>query len=307
MTAVVLKSTGSWYWLQTEDGNRLKARIRGKFRLDKIKHTNPIAVGDYVDFEIDREDEVVITKIHERKNYIIRRSVNLSKRTHIIASNIDKAFLIITVDNPRTSPGFIDRFLVTAEAYHIPVVLIVNKMDAYNEEQLKIVESYLEIYNSLGYESRKISALNGFHIEELKSELKGITSLFAGHSGVGKSTLMNTLNPSLAIKTAEVSDFNQKGQHTTTFAEMHPWPFGGYCIDTPGIKEFGLVEMEKQEIQGYFPEIFEKKSECKFYNCLHTTEPGCAVKKAVEENEIFRSRYDNYLNFLEEAEDEKKL
>ncbi len=299
MTGRVIKSTGSWYLLRDDSGKNYKARIRGKFRLDNIQHTNPLAVGDFVDFEVDSDDLGVISKIHERKNYIIRRSVNLSKRSHIIASNIDKAFLVITLDNPKTSFGFIDRFLVTAEAYHIPVILVINKMDAYDDELREEAKFYQMLYEEIGYETMAISARSGLNMEELKTELQGITSLISGHSGVGKSTLMNMLNPDLQLKTSEVSDFNQKGQHTTTFAEMYEWPFGGFCIDTPGIKEFGLVEMEKEEIQHYFPEIFERKTDCRFDNCLHVNEPKCAVMEAVENGEIAPSRYENYLGFLE--------
>ncbi|MGB6084517.1 ribosome small subunit-dependent GTPase A [Moheibacter sp.] len=305
MKGRVIKSTGSWYLLRNEEGEIFKARIRGKFRLDNIQHTNPVAVGDFVDFEVDKDGLAVIQKIHERKNYIIRRSVNLSKKSHIIASNIDKAFLVVTLDNPKTSFGFIDRFLVTAEAYHIPVMLVFNKMDTYDEEMLEEVKYYKFIYENIGYETIEVSALTGFNIDQLKSELKGITSLIAGHSGVGKSTLMNVLHPNLDLKTSVVSDFNQKGQHTTTFAEMYEWPFGGFSIDTPGIKEFGLVEMEREEIQHYFPEIFELKSECKFDNCLHLNEPKCAVNQAVENAEIAPSRYENYLGFMEEVSQNK--
>ncbi len=304
MNGRVIKSTGSWYILQTESGELVKARIRGKFRLDNIQHTNPVAVGDFVDFDLDKDGLGLITKIHERKNYIIRRSVNLSKKSHIIASNIDKAFLTITVDNPKTSFGFIDRFLVTAEAYHIPVVLLINKMDAYSEDLKEEVKYYRALYESIGYKTMEISSKTGLGLEELKKELMEITSLIAGHSGVGKSTLMNVLNPELNLKTSVVSDFNQKGQHTTTFAEMYEWPFGGFCIDTPGIKEFGLVEMEKEEIQQYFPEIFELKSKCKFDNCLHLSEPKCAVIEAVENGEIAPSRYENYIGFIDEIEEE---
>lgn len=305
MNGRVIKSTGSWYILQKESGELVKARIRGKFRLDNIQHTNPVSVGDWVDFDVDNEGLGVITKIHERKNYIIRRSVNLSKKSHIIASNIDKAFLVVTVDNPKTSFGFIDRFLITAEAYHIPVVILINKMDAYDENLIEEVKYYRLLYENIGYKTMEISSKTGLGLDELKSELKDVTSLIAGHSGVGKSTLMNVLNPELKLKTSEVSDFNQKGQHTTTFAEMYPWPFGGYCIDTPGIKEFGLVEMEKEEIQMYFPEMYERKGECKFDNCLHLNEPKCAIMEAVELGEIAPSRYENYVGFLEEIEEEE--
>jgi len=302
MTGLVIKSTGSWYFVRENSGKILHARIRGKFRLSNIQHTNPISVGDFVDYKIDNDGIAIITKIHERKNYIIRRSVNLSKKTHIIASNIDRAFLVVTVNNPKTSYGFIDRFLVTAEAYQIPATLVFNKMDAYNEEQLEIVEDYKFVYESIGYKTIEVSAHSGQNLEELKSELHGIISLVSGHSGVGKSTLLNALHPNLELKTSEVSDFNQKGQHTTTFAEMYEWPFGGFCIDTPGIKEFGLVDMEKEEIQNYFPEIFKLKNECKFDNCLHLNEPKCAVREAVENGEIAASRFESYLGVLEESQ-----
>ncbi|WP_313580704.1 ribosome small subunit-dependent GTPase A [Chishuiella sp.] len=300
MKGIVIKSTGSWYHLLTEDGTTFQARIRGKFRIANIKHTNPIAVGDEVDFEIDKDDIAVITNIHERKNYIIRKSVNLSKKTHIIASNIDVAFLVVTLSNPKTSFGFIDRFLITSEAYHIPVVILFNKMDAYTEEQLIDLELYKSIYDSIGYESIDISAETGLNLDLVRDRMKGNVSLVAGHSGVGKSTLLNTLNPNLNLKTHVVSDFNSKGQHTTTFAQMYEWPFGGFIIDTPGIKEFGLVHIDKSELQGYFPEILELKSDCKFDNCIHVNEPKCAVRDAVEEGEIAISRYENYLTFLEE-------
>ena len=300
MKGIVTKSTGSWYHLRVEDGTTYQARIRGKFRIANIKHTNPIAVGDEVDFEIDKDDVAVITKIHERKNYIIRKSVNLSKKTHIIASNIDVAFLVVTMANPKTSFGFIDRFLITAEAYHIPVVILFNKIDAYTEDELDDLALYKHIYNSIGYESLDISAETGLNLDLVKERLKDKTSLVSGHSGVGKSTLINALHPDLNLKTHQVSDFNSKGQHTTTFAQMFEWPFGGFIIDTPGIKEFGLVHLEKSELQNYFPEIFELRSECKFDNCIHVNEPKCAVRDAVDAMEIAPSRYDNYVTFLEE-------
>ncbi len=300
MKGIVIKSTGSWYHLLTEDGTAYQARIRGKFRIANIKHTNPIAVGDEVDFEIDKDDIAVITHIHDRKNYIIRKSVNLSKKTHIIASNIDVAFLVVTLSNPKTSFGFIDRFLITAEAYHIPVIILFNKMDVYTEEELDDLALYKAIYNSIGYESLDISAESGLNLDLVQEKMKGKVSLVSGHSGVGKSTLLNTLNPELNLKTHQVSDFNSKGQHTTTFAQMYEWPFGGFIIDTPGIKEFGLVHINKTELQGYFPEMLELKSECKFDNCIHVNEPKCAIRDAVENGEIALSRYENYLTFLDE-------
>lgn len=300
MKGIVTKSTGSWYHLRTEDGTTYQARIRGKFRIANIKHTNPIAVGDEVDFEIDKDDIAVITKIYDRKNYIIRKSVNLSKKTHIIASNIDVAFLVVTMSNPKTSFGFIDRFLITAEAYQIPVVILFNKIDVYQQDELDDLLLYKHIYNSIGYESIDISAETGLNLDLVKDLMKDKVSLVSGHSGVGKSTLLNALHPDLNLKTHQVSDFNSKGQHTTTFAQMFEWPFGGFIIDTPGIKEFGLVHIEKSELQNYFPEILELRSECKFDNCIHVNEPKCAVRDAVDAMEIAPSRYESYLTFLEE-------
>lgn len=302
MKGLVTKSTGSWYTVRDTDGYEFEARIRGKFRLDQIKHTNPLAVGDYVDFELDQDNLAMITGIHKRQNYIIRRAVNLSKRTHIIASNIELAFLIATITNPRTSTGFIDRFLVTCEAYQIPVMLVFNKRDEWKEKELDLHSEIKNLYESIGYKTMAGSAITGLGLPELKTQLIDKVSLVAGHSGVGKSTLVNALSPGLDLKTKDVSDFNKKGQHTTTFAQMYPWPFGGYIIDTPGIKEFGLVDMAKEEVQDYFPEIFKLKEACKFYNCIHTIEPKCAVRKAVEDGEIAVSRYESYLTFLEEAE-----
>lgn len=304
MKGLVTKSTGSWYVVRDESGKEFVARIRGKFRLDQISHTNPLAVGDHVDFDVDTDDLAVITDIHPRQNYIIRRSVNLSKRTHIIASNIDIAFLIITIANPRTSTGFIDRFLVTCEAYEIPVMLVFNKLDEWREEEIEIHSEFKEIYESIGYETMAVSAIEGDGLDELKNKLKDKVSLVAGHSGVGKSTLVNAMSPGLDLKTKVVSGFNKKGKHTTTFAQMYEWPFGGFIIDTPGIKEFGLVEIEKDEMQDYFPEIFALKEDCRFYNCNHLLEPQCAVRKAVDDHEIALSRYESYLTFLEEINED---
>lgn len=302
MRGLVTKSTGSWYTVRNEFGEEFEARIRGKFRLNEIKHTNPLAVGDLVEYELDKDQLAVITDIHPRKNYLIRRAVNLSKKTHIIASNIELAFLIATISNPRTSTGFIDRFLVTCEAYDIPVMLVFNKSDEWNETDEIAFEDLKNIYQKIGYEVLSVSALKGDNLAALKIKLKDKVALVSGHSGVGKSTLVNALSPGLDLKTKDVSDFNKKGQHTTTFARMYEWPFGGFVIDTPGIKEFGLVDMEKDEIQDYFPEIFALKEECKFYNCIHTIEPKCAVRKAVEHEEVALSRYESYLSFLDEIE-----
>lgn len=303
MKGLVTKSTGSWYTVRDENGSEFQARIRGKFRLNEIKHTNPLAVGDHVEFELDKDNIAVITDIFERKNYIIRRAVNLSKRTHIIASNLDLAFLIATISNPRTSTGFIDRFLVTCEAYEIPVIIVFNKSDEWNEEAIQSHNELKNLYEGIGYTTLSVSALESLNLEELKDHLKEKVSLVSGHSGVGKSTLVNALSPGLDLKTKDVSDFNSKGQHTTTFAQMFEWPFGGFVIDTPGIKEFGLVDMDKDEIQDYFPEIFALKEECKFYNCNHTIEPSCAVRAAVEAGEVATSRYESYLTFFNEAEE----
>lgn len=306
MTGIVYKSTGSWYTVKTEEGNFFECRIKGKFRIKGIKSTNPIAVGDVVDFVIDETSNEVtglIHHIHDRKNYIIRKSVNLSKQTHIIASNIDLVFLIVTIDNPITTTSFIDRFLVTAEAYEIPAVLLFNKVDTYTEasgdEQM-----YLEyIYRSIGYPCLKVSALEKIGLEQLKEMMLGKVSMFSGHSGVGKSTLINAIEPGLNLKTKSISDQHQQGQHTTTFAEMFDLSFDARIIDTPGIRGFGVVDMEPAEIGDYFPEFFALKDQCKFNNCLHKEEPHCAIKQALENDEIAWSRYKSYLQILEGDED----
>ncbi|MBV7441167.1 ribosome small subunit-dependent GTPase A [Weeksellaceae bacterium TAE3-ERU29] len=303
MKGLVTKSTGSWYVVATENGESFDARIRGKFRLKGIKHTNPIAVGDEVEFSLDKDGIAFIEKIHARRNYIIRRSVNLSKKTHIIASNIDVAVVLATLKNPRTSTGFIDRFLVTAEAYHIQPVIVFNKIDEIAETEKEEYEYLKSIYTSIGYRIIETSATEGIGLQEIQDLLKDKISVFMGHSGVGKSTLVNALDSNLNLKTKTVSTFNKKGQHTTTFAQMYAWPFGGYIIDTPGIKEFGLVDFEKEEIQNYFPDIVKHKEECKFYNCQHLNEPKCAVKEAVASGKIAESRFDSYLNFIEETDE----
>ncbi|THF49107.1 ribosome small subunit-dependent GTPase A [Flavobacterium supellecticarium] len=306
MTGIVYKSTGSWYSVKTEDNQVFECRIKGKFRMKGIKSTNPIAVGDVVDFELDQStDEVagIIHNIHDRKNYIVRKSVNLSKQTHIIASNIDIVFLLVTINNPPTTTSFIDRFLVTAEAYGIEAVLIFNKIDTYDEATLD-EQLYLQyVYSNIGYKCLRVSAAEGKGIDELKTMMKDKVSMFSGHSGVGKSTLVNALEPSLNLKTKAISDQHQQGQHTTTFAEMFDLSFGARIIDTPGIRGFGIVDMEKQEIGDYFPEFFALKDQCKFNNCLHKEEPHCAVKEALENDEIAWSRYKSYIQILE-GEDE---
>jgi len=301
MQGIVTKSTGSWYWVRTQEGDLYECRIKGKFRIKGIKSTNPVAVGDVVDFEVEPNKETgVIHHIHQRKNYIIRKSVNLSKQTHILASNIDLAFLLVTIDKPKTYTAFIDRFLATAEAYHIKAVLLFNKMDMYDEEALFEVQILKDIYQQVGYTCLEISALSKTNLEEVKSLMKDKTSLFSGHSGVGKSTLINAIEPSLNLKTKPVSEIHKQGLHTTTFAEMFPLSFGGFIIDTPGIKGFGVVDFTKEEVGDYFPEIFALKEKCKFNNCLHINEPHCAVMEAVENEEISESRYYNYLQLLDE-------
>lgn len=306
MTGTVYKSTGSWYSVKTTLGKTYNCRIKGKFRLKDIKSTNPIAVGDMVDFDLEtNNDEVsgVINNIHDRKNYIVRKSVNLSKQTHIIAANIDQVFLLITLNNPPTFTNFIDRFLVTAEAYGIDTILLFNKIDTYNEEELLEIKFLAHMYRTIGYQCLGISATTGKNIDTVKALMKDKVSMFAGHSGVGKSTLVNTLQPGLDLKTKEISIQHMQGQHTTTFAEMFDLDFGAKIIDTPGIKGFGVVDMEPEEIGDYFPEFFALKHLCKFNNCLHVEEPKCAVKAALDKDEIFHSRYRSYLQILQGDED----
>ncbi len=297
MKGLVIKSTGSWYQILSDTGQRVDCRIQGKFRLKDIKTTNPIAVGDRVEFELEPELETgVITQLEERKNYIIRKSVNLSKQAQIIAANLDQAFLIVTLASPRTSLGFIDRFLVTAEAYDIPAILIFNKLDLFSEEGLEILAEYEQIYTDLGYSCYHVSAKEGTNIEQIKTLLKDKVTLISGHSGVGKSTLINAILPEAEVKTGAVSDWSDKGQHTTTFAEMYTLPFGGYLIDTPGIRELGVFDIEPQDLGRLFPEFRERMGDCRFHNCRHINEPGCAVLAALETGEIEPSRYDSYLS-----------
>lgn len=306
MKGIVCKSTGSWYSVKAEDGTFYDCRIKGKFRIGGIKSTNPVAVGDHVLFDVDNKgDETVgvIKHIEERENYIIRKSVNLSKQTHIIASNIDVAFLLITLNNPPTFTTFIDRFLVTAEAYHINAVLLFNKVDTYNEDELLEIKYLAAVYRNIGYECIGISATTGKNIDKVKAIMKDKVTMFSGHSGVGKSTLVNAIEPGLDLKTSKISEQHLQGQHTTTFAEMFDLSFGGQIIDTPGIKGFGVVEIDKEELGDYFPEFFELKEHCKFNNCLHLKEPHCAVKEALETEEIAWFRYKSYLQILEGEEE----
>lgn len=297
MQGLVIKSTGSWYEVAAESGETINCRIKGKFRTLDIKTTNPIAVGDKVDVEREPDQDTwLITRLHPRKNYIIRKSVNLSKQAQIIAANLDQAFLIVTLASPRTSLGFIDRFLVTAEAYAIPAMLIFNKLDLFSNEGLEILKEYQQIYEKAGYPCYSVSATEQTNLEQIKDLLKNKVTLISGHSGVGKSTLINALLPGSQLKTGDISDWSDKGKHTTTFAEMFELPFGGYLIDTPGIRELGVFDIERQELGRLFPEIRELMGNCKFHNCRHINEPGCAVLKAMENDEIEPSRYNSYLS-----------
>ncbi|KAF2341317.1 ribosome small subunit-dependent GTPase A [Flavobacterium tistrianum] len=302
MTGTVYKSTGSWYTVKSEKGDFIECRMKGKFRIKGIKSTNPIAVGDIVDYELEETSDAVtgmIHNIHERKNYIVRKSVNLSKQIHIIASNIDQVFLLVTIDNPPTTTSFIDRFLVTAEAYGIEAILIFNKIDTLNDQTLDDQLYLQHIYQEIGYKCLRISSTENKGVDKLKEMMIGKVSMFSGHSGVGKSTLVNALEPSLHLKTTVISEQSKQGQHTTTFAEMYDLSFDARIIDTPGIKGFGIVDMEPTEITDYFPEFFRLKDQCKFNNCLHKEEPHCAIKAALEKDEIAWSRYNSYLKILE--------
>ena len=308
MRGLVYKSTGSWYTVKEENsGVFYQCRIKGKMRLKGIKNTNPVAVGDYVAFQQEEGLQGVITAVEERQNYIIRKSVNLSKQTHIIAANIDLAFLVVTLNNPPTSTTFIDRFLVTAEAYSIKTVLLFNKVDTYTPDELAEVKYLAQLYRKVGYECIGISATTGKNIEKVKETMRGKTCVVSGHSGAGKSTLINAIAPQLALKTGEISLQHQQGQHTTTFAEMFDLPFGAHIIDTPGIKGFGMVEIDKHELTDYFPEFFALKEDCKSNNCLHTDEPHCSVKEALENDEIAWSRYKSYLQILEGDEESYRI
>ncbi len=308
MNATVMKSTGSWYSVLTEEGQRVECRIKGKFRMNGIRSTNPIAVGDKVEIELDNgEATASITTILPRHNYIIRRSINLSKQTHIIAANIDRAYLVVTLASPRTSLGFMDRFLLTAEAYHIPVDIIFNKADLYSDEGTNLVAELICLYEKLGYPCTLLSALNpGPELETLRERMKGKVNLFSGHSGVGKSTLINMLDPALGLRIGELSEAHDKGMHTTTFAEMFELCMGGFVVDTPGIKELGLVAIERAELSHCFPEMRLLLNQCRFNNCLHLQEPSCAVRLAVEQGEIAESRYNSYIGIMSGDELEKE-
>jgi ribosome biogenesis GTPase len=297
MQGLITKSTGSWYQVQTPDKKRYDCRIKGIFRIKGITTTNPLAVGDIVDFDLEPEQQTgVITNLHQRKNYIIRKSINLSKQGQIIAANLDQALLVVTLASPRTSLGFIDRFLVTAEAYDIPAKLVYNKLDLFSDEGLEILADYKAVYENIGYPCYEVSALEGTNISQVQDLLKDKVTLFSGHSGVGKSSLINSLLPDLELRTSEVSEWSDKGTHTTTFAEMFELPQGGFIIDTPGIRELGVIDIEKPELSHFFPEMRERMHNCRFNNCQHINEPGCAVLTALENGEIELSRYESYLS-----------
>lgn len=305
MNGLVIRNTGSWYTVKTDDGLLIECKIKGNFRLKGIRSTNPVAVGDRVNIVRNVEGTAFITDIGDRSNYIIRKSPNLSKQSHIIAANIDQAFLIVTVNHPQTSTTFIDRFLASAEAYRIPVILVFNKIDILSPEDVEYQKMMVHLYETIGYECLSVSAFDNSIIECFRPLLENKITLFSGNSGVGKSTLLNTLIPGLNLRTSEISEAHDTGMHTTTFSEMLPLPYGGWVIDTPGIKGFGTFDMEPEEICGYFKEIFKYSKDCRFRNCTHTHEPGCAVRKAVEEHYISESRYNSYLSMLEDKNEGK--
>lgn len=305
MKGLVVKNTGSWYTVRTNEGYDVESKIKGSFRLKGIRTTNPVAVGDRVEIEENREGTAFITAIENRKNYIIRRASNLSKQAHIIAANVDQAMLIVTVNYPITTTIFIDRFLATAEAYRVPVKLVFNKIDRYDSDDKEYLQGLIQLYTTIGYPCSMLSAEREDGLEALKADLKGKITVLSGHSGVGKSTIINKLIPGISLRTGDISEYHNKGMHTTTFSEMVALPEGGYLIDTPGIKGFGTIDMEEAEISHYFPEIFKISADCRFNNCTHRHEPGCAVLKAVSNHYISESRYRSYLSILDDKEESK--
>lgn len=306
MDGLVIKNTGSWYVVHTDNGEDVNCKIKGNFRLKGIRTTNPVAVGDRVTISVNPDGNAFITVIQPRKNYIIRRASNLSKESHIIAANLDCAFLVVTLAHPVTSTTFIDRFLATAEAYRVPAVLLINKVDLLTDDDDKeYCEAVASLYRTIGYDVLEISALTGEGMTELRERLKDKISLFSGNSGVGKSTIINALLPDLDLRTGSISDMHDTGMHTTTFSEMFPLPEGGWIIDTPGIKGFGTIDFDKHEIAHFFPEIFKISADCKYGNCTHTHEPGCAVLKALDDHYISQSRYASYLSILDDTNPDK--
>ena len=305
MKGLVIKNTGSWYTVKTDDGQLIESKIKGNFRLKGIRSTNPVAVGDHVEIITNQEGTAFISAIEDRRNYIIRKSPNLSKQSHILAANVDQSLLVVTVNYPQTSTTFIDRFLASAEAYSVPVILVFNKHDLLSEEELHYEKMMCTLYETVGYKCVEISAETGEGVEQLFPILKDKITLLSGNSGVGKSTLINRLIPHASQRTAEISDAHNTGMHTTTFSEMIELPEGGYLIDTPGIKGFGTFDIEKEELTSYFKEIFHFSKDCRFSNCTHTHEPGCAVIKAVEDHFIAASRYQSYLSMLEDKDENK--
>lgn len=305
MHGTVIKNTGFWYTVLTDDGREVDSKVKGNFRLKGIRSTNPVAVGDGVEICVNAEGQALITAIDDRRNYIVRRSTNLSKQSHIIAANVDQAFLVVTVAHPETATTFIDRFLASAEAYSVPVVLVFNKTDLLSDEERRYQELMVRLYETVGYECRQVSAATGEGTDDLRTLLGDCVTLLSGNSGVGKSTLLNLLIPGAGARVADISDAHDTGMHTTTFSEMMPLPGGGWIIDTPGIKGFGSFDMEPEEIGSYFKEIFKFSKDCRFNNCTHTHEPGCAVRKAVEDHYIAESRYRSYLSMLQDKDENK--
>ena len=305
MKGLVIKNTGSWYLVRTDEGKDVECKVKGRFRLQGIRATNPVAVGDRVRISLNREGTGFIEEIEDRKNYIIRRASNLSKQSHILAANLDQCMLIVTVNYPETSTTFIDRFLASAEAYQVPMKLLFNKVDAYDADELRYLDALVALYESIGYPCYRLSAVEGTGVDSVRRLLRGNITLFAGNSGVGKSTLINALLPGSAARVGEISAYHNKGMHTTTFSEMYPVEGGGYVIDTPGVKGFGTFDMEVGEIGHYFPEIFRFSAQCRYGDCTHRNEPGCAVRRAVEEHYVSESRYVSYLSMLEDKDESK--